>query len=80
MLFTKLVAGEATLGRLLAREGGKTDDLGGIGRFRVLLAGTMAGLAALELDAFVFVQLGLPVRALIVTLGLLLVASIMAGS
>lgn len=76
VLFTKLMAGEATLGRFLAREGGKTDDLGGIGRFGMFLAGTVAGFATLELHAFVFVQLGLPVRATVITFGLLLVAGL----
>lgn len=76
MLFTKLMASEATLGGFLARERRKTDDFGGIGRFSVFLAGTVAGLAALELHPFVLVQLSLPVRALIVTFGLLLVAGL----
>jgi phosphoglycerol transferase MdoB-like AlkP superfamily enzyme len=42
----------------------------------MFLAGTVAGLAALELHAFMFVQLGLPVRALVITFGLLFMAGL----
>jgi len=73
VLFTKFMARKATLGGLFTRERAKANDLGGIGRFGVFLAGTMAGLAPLELHALVFVQLGLPVRAFVITLGFLLV-------
>ena len=41
----------------LRARAGETDDLGGIGRFSVFLAGAVAGLAALELHAFMLVQL-----------------------
>src|SRR5579871_48861 len=40
------------------------------------LAGTVAGLATLKLHTFVFIQLGLPVRALLIAFGLLLVAGL----
>src|SRR5579864_253257 len=42
----------------------------------MFLAGAVAGFATLELHAFVLIQLGLPMWATVITLGLLLMAGL----
>src|SRR5215831_6635585 len=65
MLFAELMAAQTTLGGFLARQTGEADDLGRIGRFSVLFAGSMTRFASLPLRACVLGQIGLPVRPLV---------------
>ena len=68
MLLSELVAAQAPLARLLAREFFKADDLCNIASgFRMRLARSVAGLASLILHATVIEQ-RLPVRSVIVSL------------
>src|SRR5580765_4640096 len=62
MLFPELMASQAALGGLLARQAGKADDLVRIGGLSVGFARSMAGFTTLPLRTMALVQHGLPVR------------------
>lgn len=74
MLRPELVAGQAAPGRLFARQGGKADDLRGVGRFGVFLARTVTGFATLKFGPFVLAQSGFPMGTTVIALGLFLMA------
>src|SRR5215468_347638 len=74
MLFTKFMTAEASPGSFLAREAGKADDLGRIGRFRMFLAWPVTSFAALPLRTRMFGQFRLPMRSLTEALELFFVA------
>src|SRR5262249_12784989 len=71
VLFAEFVTSKATPGRLFPRQLPEVDDFGDIAGFRMLLAGTVAGFAALPRRALVLVGLRLPVRPLVEALELL---------
>ena len=68
MLFAKLVATQATLGRLFTGQAGEADDLGRICRLGMFFARTMTSLASLPLRALVLGYGRLPVRTSVKTL------------
>ena len=76
VLLIKLVASKATFGRIQPRQSSKPNDFFWIGRFRVRFARPMARFATLPLRTMAFIQHGLPVRALVVTSGLLFMAGL----
>src|SRR5690348_10201729 len=76
VLFPKLMAAQATLGGLFARERSKPDDLVRISRLSVGLSRSVAGFTTLPFRAVALVQRGLPVRPLVIALGLLFMAGL----
>ena len=74
VFFSKLMAAQAPLGRLLSRQPGKTDDLLRISGLCVFLARPVAAFTALPLYAVLVMQC-LPMRSLVEGLSNLFMAS-----
>jgi len=69
VLLAQLMAAQAAFGCVLSRKAGKADNLAGIRRFSVFLAGAVASFTTLPLRSLVLGESRFPVGTLVVALG-----------